>query len=83
MLLSDLQDVLRKTTLKSVHDGCTTGSTLARKTGFKHAHVTNFMYGRRNLSVEGFDKFLRALDLSVKDLISNPGPRKNKSRRKR
>jgi transcriptional regulator with XRE-family HTH domain len=69
MLVSDLQNSLRRTTLKRIANREISGVTLARATGFEQAHVSNFLHGHRNLSIEGFDKFLKALDLSVKDLF--------------
>jgi hypothetical protein len=64
MLVSDMQDSLRKITLKRIANGDVRGVALSRATGFKEAHISNFLHGHRNVSIEGFDKFLKALSLS-------------------
>jgi hypothetical protein len=69
-LVSELQDRLRRIATQRISAGVITGTMLARDTGFKQAHISNFLHGHRGLSVEGFDRLLRALDLGVIDLIS-------------
>lgn len=46
-----------------------TGLSLARKTGFRQAHISNYLHKRRGLSLEGMDRILTVLGISVLDLI--------------
>ena len=46
-----------------------TGLSLARKTGFRQAHISNYLHQRRGLSLEGMDRILSVLGISVIDLI--------------
>ena len=69
MLVSQLEDSMRKLIRQRISAGVLTGTSLARQTGFKQAHISNFLNGHRGLSVEGFDRMLEALGLSVTDLI--------------
>src|SRR3954469_14929496 len=70
MLVSQLEDSLRKAIRQRIVAGVLSGTILARQTGFQQAHISNFLNGRRGLSVEGFDRMLEALGLSVTDLIA-------------
>jgi len=67
-----LQDNLRKTLLTRIEEGHLTGLRLAKETGFKQAHISNFLNKKRGLSIEGMDKVLKVQSLSVLDLI-DPG----------
>src|SRR4051794_7228763 len=73
MLLSQLEDNLRKVVRQRIDAGVLSGTRLAAETGFQQAHISNFLNGRRGLSVEGFDKLLVALGLSMRDLMQ-PAP---------
>ena len=42
---------------------------LAEQTGFKQAHISNFLNRKRGLSLEGMDKVLNVQHLSVLDLL--------------
>jgi transcriptional regulator with XRE-family HTH domain len=70
MLVSQLEDSMRKAIRQRIMAGVLSGTTLARQTGFQQAHISNFLNGRRGLSVEGFDRMLEALGMSVTDLIT-------------
>src|SRR2546423_4878680 len=67
-----LQDNLRKTLWKRIDAGGLTGLRLAQQTGFKQAHISNFLNRKRGLSLEGMDKVLTVQHLSVLDLL-DPG----------
>src|ERR1035437_6771242 len=67
-----LQDNLRKTLWERIEVGDLTGLRLAKETGFKQAHISNFLNRKRGLSIEGMDKVLKVQALSVLDLI-DPG----------
>jgi hypothetical protein len=64
-----LQDNLRKTLWGRIEEGGLTGLRLAKETGFKQAHISNFLNRKRGLSVEGMDKVLKVQRLSVLDLL--------------
>src|SRR6202045_3021337 len=67
-----LQDNLRKILWERIEAGELTGLRLAELTGFKQAHISNFLNRKRGLSLEGMDKVLSMQHLSVLDLL-DPG----------
>ena len=64
-----LQENLRKALWQRIGEGELTGLRLARETGFKQAHISNFLNRKRGLSVDGMDKVLNVQRLSVLDLL--------------
>jgi hypothetical protein len=64
-----LQDNLRKILWERIDAGELTGLRLAEQTGFKQAHISNFLNRKRGLSLEGMDKVLSVQHLSVLDLL--------------
>jgi hypothetical protein len=64
-----LQDNLRKILWERIEAGELTGLHLAQQTGFKQAHISNFLNKKRGLSLEGMDKVLAMQHLSVLDLL--------------
>jgi hypothetical protein len=64
-----LQDNLRKTLWERIEEGELTGLRLAQQTGFKQAHISNFLNRKRGLSLEGMDRVLAVQHLSVLDLL--------------
>jgi hypothetical protein len=64
-----LQDNLRRILLGRIQGGELTGLRLAQQTGFKQAHISNFLNKKRGLSLEGMDRVLNVQHLSVLDLI--------------
>src|ERR1700758_14795 len=64
-----LQENLRKTLWEYIDAGELTGLHLAQQTGFKQAHISNFLNRKRGLSLEGMDRVLNVQHLSVLDLI--------------
>src|SRR5579862_9587850 len=64
-----LQDNLRKILWERIEAGELTGLRLAQQTGFKQAHISNFLNRKRGLSIEGMDKVLAVQHLSVLDLL--------------
>src|SRR5580704_8991416 len=67
-----LQENLRKALWERIDEGELTGLRLAKDTGFKQAHISNFLNRKRGLSVEGMDKVLNVQRLSILDLL-DPG----------
>jgi len=72
MKFRTLQENLRKTLWQRIDEGDLTGLRLAEQTGFKQAHISNFLNRKRGLSLEGMDKVLSVQRLSVLDLL-DPG----------
>src|SRR6202051_4376786 len=64
-----LQEKLRNTLLDRIDEGDLTGLRLAQQTGFKQAHISNFLNRKRSLSLEGMDRVLSVQRLSVLDLL--------------
>jgi hypothetical protein len=64
-----LQDNLRRVLWERIEAGELTGLRLAQQTGFKQAHISNFLNRKRGLSLEGMDKVLVVQHLSVLDLL--------------
>ena len=64
-----LQDNLRKILWERIEAGELTGLHLAQQTGFKQAHISNFLNRKRGLSLEGMDKVLSVQHLSALDLL--------------
>lgn len=69
MKFKGLQENLRRTLLERIGDGELTGLRLADQTGFKQAHISNFLNRKRGLSLEAMDKVLNVQRLSVLDLL--------------
>jgi hypothetical protein len=69
MKFKSLQENLRKALWQRIEGGELTGLGLAEQTGFKQAHISNFLNRKRGLSLEGMDKVLRVQRLSVLDLL--------------
>src|SRR5437773_3770834 len=69
MKFKTLQENLRKTIWGRIDEGELTGLRLAEQTGFRQAHISNFLNRKRSLSLEGMDKVLNVQRLSVLDLL--------------
>src|SRR6266536_1212799 len=69
MKFKSLQENLRKTIWGRIEEGDLTGLRLAEQTGFKQAHISNFLNRKRSLSLEGMDRVLSVQHLSVLDLL--------------
>jgi transcriptional regulator with XRE-family HTH domain len=65
----DLQEALRRLLWERIESGELTGMGLAEKTGFRQAHISNFLNRKRGLSLDGMDRVLQVEDLSILDLI--------------
>ena len=69
MNFADLHELLRLELLRRIDAGALTGTRLAQLTGFRQAHISNFLNRRRSLSLEGLNRVLEAQHLSVDQLI--------------
>jgi len=63
-----LQDSLRSGIWARLERGELTGKTLAHKAGFQQAHLSNFLNGKRGLSLQAMDRLLDVLHLDVLQL---------------
>ncbi len=61
--------IIRKTLWSRIEEGNLTGLGLAQQTGFKQAHISNFLNRKRGLSIDGMDKVMNVQRLSVLDLL--------------
>jgi Peptidase S24-like len=69
MKFKALQENLRKVLWQCIEDGELTGLRLANQTGFRQAHISNFLNRKRSLSLDGMDRVLSVQRLSVLDLL--------------
>ncbi len=69
MNFTQMHERLRLELLRRVQRGTASVSLLARQTGFGQAHLSNFLHGRRQLSLEAMDRILSAQHLTVADLL--------------
>ena len=58
MKVKAMQENLRKLLWARIEAGELTGLKLAQQTGFKQAHISNFLNRKRQLSIAGMDKVL-------------------------
>jgi transcriptional regulator with XRE-family HTH domain len=64
-----LQEALRREVRRRIESGELTGMELAQKTGFTQAHISNFLNRKRGLKLRALDRMLRALGLTLYDLL--------------
>ena len=70
-----MHERLRLELLRRIQRGTVSVSLLARQTGYGQPHLSNFLGGRRQLSLDGLDRVLKAQQLTVADLApSRPLP---------
>ena len=69
MKFHSLRENLRKAMVERIDGGQLSGLGLARLTGFKQAHISNFLNRKRALSVDGMDKVLATQHMSIFDLL--------------
>lgn len=69
MNFQELHELLRLELVRRIERGSLTGSRLAIQAGFQQAHISNFLNGRRSLSLEGLDRVLAAQHLTVDQLL--------------
>ncbi len=69
MGFSALSEALRREVTRRIEACELTGTELARRVGFTQAHVSNFLNRKRGLKLAALDRTLRALDLTIYDLL--------------
>jgi len=72
MNFTDLHERLRLELIRRIAQNLLTGSRLAQQAGFQQAHISNFLNGKRALSLEGLDRVLAAQNLTIPQIL-NPG----------
>jgi transcriptional regulator with XRE-family HTH domain len=70
MLVSDLHERIRQHVLATIHSRAITGTALAERIGVKQAHISNFLLGRRRLSIDSMDAILNVLGINVERLVA-------------
>lgn len=69
MNFQNLHELLRLELLRRIDRGVLTGSRLAQQTGFRQAHLSNFLNKRRPLSLEGLDRVMDAQGLTIEEIL--------------
>ena len=69
MNFSQLHERLRIEIARRIDRGQLTGMLLARQTGLRASHLSNFIRRKRNLSLSALDRVLVAQLLSIEDLL--------------
>jgi transcriptional regulator with XRE-family HTH domain len=64
-----LQESLRRELRRRINAGETSGTLLARKSGFTQAHISNFLNRKRGLKLRALDRMMKALGVTVYDLL--------------
>ncbi len=77
MNFTQMHERLRLELLRRIQRGTLSVSLLARQTGFAQAHLSNYLRGRRQLSLEALDRVLAAQHLAADDLLP-PASRANR-----
>jgi transcriptional regulator with XRE-family HTH domain len=69
MNFTQLQERVRLELLRRIERGTLSVSLLARQTELGQGHISNFLHGRRQLSLRTLDKIMKAQHLSVAELL--------------
>ena len=69
MNFADLHELLRLELLRRIGEEDLTGARLAQLTGFRQAHISNFLNRKRALSLEGLNRVLESQSLSIEQLL--------------
>ena len=69
MNFTQMHERLRMEVQRRIQRGTLSVSLLARQTGFGQSHLSNFLHGRRQLSLEAMDRILTAQNMSAADLL--------------
>jgi hypothetical protein len=69
MNFSQMHERLRLELQRRIQRGTLSVSLLARQTGFRQSHLSNFLRCRRQLSLEGIDRVLAAQHMGADDLL--------------
>src|ERR1017187_3086958 len=70
MLIADLHERIRQHVLATIKSNQLTQKELGELIGMRQAHISNFVLGRRGLSIEAMDALLNVLGLDVHSLMA-------------
>lgn len=73
MNFTQMQERLRLELLRRIQRGTLSVSLLSRQTGFGQPHLSNFLNGRRQLSLEAIDRVMAAQHMDARDLLPPTG----------
>jgi transcriptional regulator with XRE-family HTH domain len=71
MNFTQMHERLRLELLRRIQRGTLSVSLLARQTGYGQPHLSNYLHGRRQLSLEAVDRILATQHLTVADLVAS------------
>jgi transcriptional regulator with XRE-family HTH domain len=69
MRFHQLNERLRQEILRRIQRGTLSGKLISRKTGYGQPHISNFLRGKRNLSLDALDSLLSVLQMDIEDLL--------------
>jgi hypothetical protein len=69
MNFTQMHERLRLELLRRIQRGKVSVSLLGRQSGFGQSHLSNFLHGRRQLSLDAMDRILAVQHLTVADLL--------------
>ena len=69
MNFTQMHERLRLELLRRIQRGTVSVSLLGRQSGFGQSHLSNFLHGRRQLSLDAMDRILAVQHLTVADLL--------------
>lgn len=69
MNFADLHEHLRLELIRRIDADALSGSRLAQQTGFRQAHISNFLNRKRALSLDGLDRVLAAQNLTIQEIL--------------
>jgi transcriptional regulator with XRE-family HTH domain len=72
MDFGQLHERVRMELLRRIRHGTASVSQLARQTGMGQPHISNFLRGRRRLSLAALDKVLHGQNLQIQDVMPEP-----------
>lgn len=72
MTFFQLHEQLRMEIARRIDRGQLTGTLLARQTGLRQSHLSNFIHGKRRLSLSALDRVLASQLLCIEDLLPEP-----------
>jgi hypothetical protein len=73
MNITQMHERLRLELLRRIQRGTLSVSLLSRQTGFGQPHLSNFLNGRRRLSLEAIDRVMGAQHMDARDLLPAAG----------
>jgi transcriptional regulator with XRE-family HTH domain len=68
MTFSQLHERLRLEMWRRIQRGVVTGKLLAAQTGLRPSHISNFLHGKRKLSLTALDRLLDAQQIDIHEL---------------